>query len=53
MKKTIALGLLLLIARAWGEPVAGSLDVHWNEGAEDCEKAAQQPPPKASSGPRS
>lgn len=46
MKKPI-LGLLLLItilgARARGEPVAGSLDAHWNEGAEDCEKAAQQP----------
>lgn len=45
MKKPI-LGLLLITilgARAWGEPVAGSLDVHWNEGAEDCEKAAQQP----------
>lgn len=27
MKKTFALGLLLLISRAWGEPVAGSLDV--------------------------
>jgi hydroxyacylglutathione hydrolase len=42
MNKTIALGLLLA-TRAWCQPVAGSLDVHWNEGAEDCEKAAQQP----------
>jgi glyoxylase-like metal-dependent hydrolase (beta-lactamase superfamily II) len=40
MKKTLALGLLLLAMRAWGEPVAGSLDVHWSEGAEDCKKAA-------------
>jgi hydroxyacylglutathione hydrolase len=43
MKTTCALGLLLMMARAWSEPVAGSLDVHWYEGAEDCEKAAQQP----------
>jgi hydroxyacylglutathione hydrolase len=32
---------LLLAARAWSAPVAGSLDVHWNEGAEDCEKATE------------
>lgn len=43
MNKALALGLLLLVARAWGDPVAGSLDVHWNEGAEDCEKAVQPP----------
>jgi glyoxylase-like metal-dependent hydrolase (beta-lactamase superfamily II) len=43
MKKTLALGLLLLAVRAWGEPVAGSLDVHWSEGAEDCGKAALPP----------
>jgi glyoxylase-like metal-dependent hydrolase (beta-lactamase superfamily II) len=43
MKKTLALGLLLLAMRAWGEPVAGSLDVHWSEGAEDCKKAALPP----------
>lgn len=43
MNKTIALGLLLLVTRAWGNPVAGSLDVSWDEGAEDCDKAAQQP----------
>lgn len=43
MKKTFALALLLLAVRAWGEPVAGSLDVRWNEGAEDCDKAAQEP----------
>lgn len=40
MKKTIALGLLLLALRAWGEPIAGSLDVHWNEGAENCAKVS-------------
>ncbi len=44
MKKTLALGLLVLVARAWSEPVAGSLDVHWNEGAEDCEEGAPAPP---------
>jgi glyoxylase-like metal-dependent hydrolase (beta-lactamase superfamily II) len=43
MKKILALGLLLLAMRAWGEPVAGSLDVQWSEGAEDCEKAALPP----------
>jgi hydroxyacylglutathione hydrolase len=43
MNKTIALGLLLLAMRAWGEPVAGSLDVRWNEGAEDCKKAPPAP----------
>jgi hydroxyacylglutathione hydrolase len=37
----LAVGLLLLAARAWSDPVAGSLDVHWNEGAEDCEKATE------------
>ena len=41
MKKKLALGLLLLAAPAWSAPVAGSLDVHWNEGAEDCEKATE------------
>jgi hydroxyacylglutathione hydrolase len=41
--KKIAVGLLLLAARAWSDPVPGSLDVRWNEGAEDCEKAAPAP----------
>ena len=27
---------LLTATLAWSEPVAGSLDVHWNEGAPDC-----------------
>ena len=43
MKKTLALGFLLLAMRAWGEPVAGSLEVRWSEGAEDCKKAALPP----------
>jgi hydroxyacylglutathione hydrolase len=41
MKNTFAVSLLLIAARAWGEPVAGSLDVQWNPGAEDCEKSAE------------
>jgi hydroxyacylglutathione hydrolase len=44
MKNTVALGLLLLALRAWGEPVAGSLDVHWNEGSEDCAKVSTLAP---------
>jgi glyoxylase-like metal-dependent hydrolase (beta-lactamase superfamily II) len=28
---------------AWSEPVPGSLDVHWNEGASDCAAAPQEP----------
>lgn len=43
MKNTLLPGLLLLAARAWSEPVSGSLDVRWDEGAEDCAKA-QAPP---------
>ena len=41
MNKKFAVGLLLLATRAWSDPVAGSLDVHWNEGAEDCEPATE------------
>ena len=41
MKKTFAVGLLLIAARAWADPVAGSLDVQWNQGAEDCAKATE------------
>jgi glyoxylase-like metal-dependent hydrolase (beta-lactamase superfamily II) len=43
MKNRLAGGLLLLTTRAWGDPIPGSLDVHWNEGAEDCEKATLAP----------
>ena len=42
MKKNLAVGLLLsmlFLGRARGATrSAGSLDVHWDEGAEDCEK---------------
>ncbi|HEY7639089.1 MAG TPA: MBL fold metallo-hydrolase [Steroidobacteraceae bacterium] len=44
MKKTFALASLLLALRAWCEPVAGSLDVHWNEGADDCKKISTLAP---------
>ena len=43
MNKPLGLALLLMMAQAWGDPVAGSLDVEWYEGAADCEKAGQQP----------
>lgn len=47
MKKNVALGLLLpallLSVHAWSDPVPGSLDVQWSEGAEDCEKAQIAP----------
>ena len=33
----------LISSSAWPQPAAGSLDVHWDEGAEDC-KASTQPP---------
>jgi glyoxylase-like metal-dependent hydrolase (beta-lactamase superfamily II) len=43
MNKTLVTGLLLLALHAWGEPVPGSLDVHWSEGAEDCKQATLPP----------
>jgi glyoxylase-like metal-dependent hydrolase (beta-lactamase superfamily II) len=43
MKKRLTVGLLLLAARAWSDPVPGSLDVNWSEGAEDCDKATIAP----------
>jgi hydroxyacylglutathione hydrolase len=40
----VAVSMSLLTATlAWSQPVPGSLDVHWNEGASDC-KATPQPP---------
>jgi glyoxylase-like metal-dependent hydrolase (beta-lactamase superfamily II) len=40
----IAVSIFLLTApSAWSEPVAGSLDVHWNEGALDCKATPQAP----------
>ena len=34
---------LLAATLAWSEPVSGSLDVHWNEGALDCGAVPQEP----------
>ena len=33
---------LLTETLAWSQPVPGSLDVHWNEGASDCSAAPQE-----------
>jgi SAM-dependent methyltransferase len=43
MKKLFALGLLIIATPAWSQPVPGSLDVHWNEGAPDCTATPQDP----------
>src|SRR5437762_4043177 len=34
---------LLTTTHAWSQPVPGSLDVHWNEGAPDCKLTPQDP----------
>lgn len=34
---------LLAATSAWSQPVPGSLDVHWNEGASDCKATPQAP----------
>jgi len=40
----VAVSMFLLIATlAWSQPVPGSLDVHWNEGASDCSATPQDP----------
>jgi glyoxylase-like metal-dependent hydrolase (beta-lactamase superfamily II) len=44
MKKPLVallLPMLLLGARAWSEPVGGSLEVQWDAGADDCDEATQ------------
>ena len=44
MATGIAVSTLLLTATlAWPQPVPGSLDVHWNEGASDCNATPQEP----------
>src|SRR4030095_8952081 len=43
MKKLFALGLLVIATPGWSQPVPGSLDVHWNEGAPDCTATPQDP----------
>jgi hypothetical protein len=37
------LTFLLAAPLAWSEPVPGSLDVHWNEGASDCGAVPEEP----------
>jgi hydroxyacylglutathione hydrolase len=40
----VAVSMSLLTATlAWSQPVPGSLDVHWNEGAQDCKATPQAP----------
>jgi glyoxylase-like metal-dependent hydrolase (beta-lactamase superfamily II) len=40
----MALSALFLIPTlAWSQPVAGSLEVHWNEGASDCNATPRDP----------
>jgi hydroxyacylglutathione hydrolase len=34
---------LLATTHVWSQPVTGTLDVHWNEGAEDCTATPQAP----------
>ena len=41
--RVAAATFLLTAAHAWSQPVLGSLDVRWNEGAKDC-SATPQPP---------
>ena len=44
MATGVAVSTLLLTATlAWPQPVPGSLDVHWNEGAADCKATPQEP----------
>ena len=43
MNKVFAFGLFVVAAQAWCQPVPGSMDVRWNEGAPDCTVAPQAP----------
>jgi hydroxyacylglutathione hydrolase len=43
IKKLFALGLIIIATPAWSQPLPGSLDVHWNEGAPDCTATPQDP----------
>jgi hydroxyacylglutathione hydrolase len=43
MAAGVAVSTFLLTATlAWSQPVPGSLDVHWNEGASDCSATPQE-----------
>ena len=39
----LAVGLLITCPPATSQLIAGSMDVHWNEGASDCGKSSQPP----------
>jgi hydroxyacylglutathione hydrolase len=42
--KTALLSLIIIVCRvipAWSQPAPGSLDVHWNQGASDCNATPQ------------
>lgn len=39
----LSLGIVLICLPAGAEPVPGSMEVHWNEGAPDCSKTPQPP----------
>jgi hypothetical protein len=43
LSASLAAGLLLTSSAAWSELAPGSLDVHWNEGAENCATSPQAP----------
>jgi len=43
VKAAIVCGLVIMAVRAWCQPVSGSMDVRWNEGAPDCTAAPQAP----------
>lgn len=42
-KHLLVLILMFFASQAWADPVPGSLEVDWNEGAADCEAATQPP----------
>ena len=43
MADSVSVSTFLLTASlAWSQPVPGSLDVHWNEGAPDCNATPQE-----------
>jgi hydroxyacylglutathione hydrolase len=48
MPRKVTIGIAVSISlftamSAWSQPVPGSLDVHWNEGASDCKATPQAP----------
>src|SRR6266700_1748589 len=44
MMAEVAVSMFLLTrTHAWSQPVPGTLDVHWNEGAPDCKLTPQDP----------